>query len=149
MTSSGPVDDLAFHQPQRGGVDDLEIIGHRFAHTFHFHQPFRFGTQHFGKGAEAGEQGLGKCLGVAPADGAEQHHFKQLIVWHRIGAAVLEAGFQPVTMAQKVWYWRLDAGIFEAGHGSTLVGRAVVALGAEGEDFAAGFGDANGVFELC
>ena len=100
-------------------MDDLEFRRHGLADALHFHEALGLGAQHFGEGAEAGEQVLGDRLGVATADGAEQHHLEQLVVRHGIGAALAEAVLQAVAMAEEMRRRGLGAGIVKPRHDHT------------------------------
>ena len=78
-------------------LHDLQLRRHACPHALHFQQPLARRGDHLGETAEAGQQGLGHGLGVAPRQGGEQGEFQQFIVRHRLGAALEEA--RPQTFA--------------------------------------------------
>ena len=90
---------MAARQPAGCGVHDLELGDGGIAQALDLGQPGRRRDDHFGEGAEFGDQVLGQRLDVALRDGAEQHQFEQFVVADGLGAGLAEARAQPLAVA--------------------------------------------------
>jgi hypothetical protein len=81
----------------------LEFGCDAVSHALDFSKQVRWCAEHFGQGAEPGQQRLGDRLGVAARDQPEQQQLEQFIIGKRPVAALAEALAQPVAMSVKMF----------------------------------------------
>ncbi len=81
-----------------GGLDDLELLHHRFADARNLAQPLGRCRHHAVEIAEPVEQRVRQRLHVLPRDRPEQHQLKQFVIRHRAGTAGHEPGAQSLAM---------------------------------------------------
>jgi hypothetical protein len=82
-----------------GALHHLQLRDGGVAQALHLAQTrFRSGN-HFGEGAEFGEQRLGQKLHVAAGQRAEQQELQEFVVAERIGAGFAEPRAQTLAMA--------------------------------------------------
>ena len=75
-------------------MNHLQCADGRFPDAIDVEQAFGRGRDHIGKAAEAGDQGFGQRLHIAPRNGGEQHQLQQFVIGQGIGPARHEAGTQ-------------------------------------------------------
>lgn len=92
--------DLAARHALRGRRDDLQLERHGRADALDLLQQADGRAEHFGQGAEAGQQRLGDRLGVGARDQAEEQEFQKFIVGQGIRTGRGKALAQTIAMAE-------------------------------------------------
>ncbi len=85
-----PLQNPGAGQTLGGGLDQLELADHRVAHALDLAQPIWRGRDDAVEIAEGFQKAPAQWLHVGPRIGTEKHHFKQLVIRHRRGAALHE-----------------------------------------------------------